>query len=536
MSTVAIYARVSTEEQTENFSINAQLDLLRSYCRSMNYEIYDEYVDPGYSGTTQDRPALQKLLEDARKGRFQLILVYRIDRFFRSVKDLLIIVDYLDQLGIAFRSVTEPFDTTNPIGKFMLSLLGSIAQLERDTFIERSQMGKIRRAKEGYVLMSRPLYGYDYDKASARISINEKEAEVVRFVYAEYLKPDASTHTIPKMLKMNNANTKHGGIWNSERVYKILTHPAYVGDWYYKHKSKNDPSNWILVTIPPIIDRATFDTVQELLKKRRNMIHRSTPRQYLLRGFLRCKKCGMQMGGTTDVYRYRKNGKKEGSVISERYYYRCTRTLIARRYPERGLEECDAPWLRGKDLEDRIFEYLISLLMNPEKLKQALNSQRENIGAIKNKLETESKQIEKLLARCEIEKERILKAYREGAFELDVLTAEMGKIKERQKELSQKLEEIKLKAALEEEKVLDVETVLENYQSIDLKDILEAPYEEKRAFLSKLVKNIWVDTKENGLVSVDIECIIPIVSIHAPVWGATVDNKVTVTPLALSTF
>ena len=521
-TSVAIYARVSTEEQTENFSINAQLDLLRSYCKSISFDTYDEYVDAGFSGTTQDRPALQRLLEDAQKGRFQLILVYRIDRFFRSVKDLLIIVDYLDQLGVAFRSVTEPFDTTNPIGKFMLSLLGSIAQLERDTFIERSQMGKIRRAKEGYVLMSRPLYGYDYDKASAQVCINEKEAEIVRFIYDEYLKPDASTHTIPKeLIKMKNATTKRGGAWNSERVYKILTHSAYVGDWYYKHKSKNDPSNWILVTIPPIITRSTFDKAQELLKERRNMIHRSTPRQYLLRGFLRCKRCGTLMGGTTDIYRHRSNGKKAGNAVSERYYYYCMRTLIARRYPERCLQECDAPWLRGKELEDRIFEYLVSLLMNPEKLRQALSSQKENVGTIKLEAEKKQKETEKHLARCEIERERILKAYREGAFELDVLTAEMAKIKERQRELSQKLAEIKLEASLEEEKIRNVETVIENYQSIDLRDILQAPYEEKRSFLSKLVKNIWVDTKENGLVSIDV------VSIHAQE-----ENSITTTPLA----
>ena len=109
----ALYARVSTEEQKENFSLASQLELLRKHAADNGYEIFDEYVDGGYSGTSFERPRFQKLMADARQGRVNLILVYKIDRFFRSNKDLLNVVYELEGMGVNIRSITEPFDTTN---------------------------------------------------------------------------------------------------------------------------------------------------------------------------------------------------------------------------------------------------------------------------------------------------------------------------------------------------------------------------------------------------------------------------------------
>ena len=102
----AIYARVSTEEQAKNYSIPAQLDLLRNFAQANNYEIFKEYVDEGASGSTSDRPQLGELFNDAKRAYFDVILVYRIDRFFRSTLNLLSAVDQLQKMGVSFRSVT----------------------------------------------------------------------------------------------------------------------------------------------------------------------------------------------------------------------------------------------------------------------------------------------------------------------------------------------------------------------------------------------------------------------------------------------
>jgi len=124
---VAIYARVSTDEQAKKYSIPAQLDVLRNFAQANNYEIFKEYIDKGESGTLSERPELQELLNDAGRGIFKGVSVYRIDRFFRNTRKLLNTVDELTRVGVSFRLVTEPFDTSNPIGNFMVSLLGSVA-------------------------------------------------------------------------------------------------------------------------------------------------------------------------------------------------------------------------------------------------------------------------------------------------------------------------------------------------------------------------------------------------------------------------
>ncbi len=113
----AIYARVSTEEQTENFSIENQLESLRKYCETKSYDIFEEYVDAGFSGTKLSRPAINALMEDARAERIDMVLVYKLDRLFRSNRHMYNTLDELERLGIEFVSITESFETNTAMGK-----------------------------------------------------------------------------------------------------------------------------------------------------------------------------------------------------------------------------------------------------------------------------------------------------------------------------------------------------------------------------------------------------------------------------------
>lgn len=505
---VAIYARVSTEEQADNFSIPAQLDLLRSYCRAMGYEIYDEYVDPGHSGTTPNRPELSRLLNDAKGGKFTVVLVYRIDRFFRSTKDLLITVEYLDKLSISFRSVTEPFDTSNPIGKFMLSLLGSVAQLNRDTFIENCMMGKIRRAEEGYVVLSSPSFGWDYIKPAGsgrkrraekgHLVINEKEALVVREAFCQYNKPDQSTITVSDYLNSQGYTTKTGGKWTPERVYALLTNPAAIGEWIYKGD--------IVVPVPPIMDRDTFAVTQELLKERRNMIHRETSRDYLLRGLLRCKLCHRYIGGTTQMHRRVRNGKRVGSPYKETHYYRCITNMVARK---QGWDEsCPTKWVKGDILEARVLNYLSEILSNPEKLNHALSRQQESVQNKKAEAKKKLKELGNTMNKLATERERVLSAYRSGVIELSDLQKSVEDIKGRQKAVEQQATETRLSVSMEEERACNVLEVVEKHRG-NWEVVHSLSFEEKRELLSKTVKCIWVETTEEGNALLDIECYLP---------------------------
>jgi len=142
---VSIYIRVSTEEQAkEGYSLTTQREYLEDYAKREGYEVYKIYSDDGISGYSERRPALQELLQDAKLRRFDLVIVYKIDRFSRNLKDLLNLVDELSNSGVGFKSATEPFDTTTSAGKLMFQQLGSFAEFERNRLAERVMPGMIK--------------------------------------------------------------------------------------------------------------------------------------------------------------------------------------------------------------------------------------------------------------------------------------------------------------------------------------------------------------------------------------------------------
>ena len=148
---VAIYARVSTEDQAERDTVQNQLAFFRKFVEMYQLTVAGEYVDEGISGTVPlaDRPEGQRLLVDAEAGRFNVVLVYRVDRLGRSLTASLDAHAVLDSYGVAIKSTTEPFDTSNDIGKFIFQLLGSLAELERSTIATRMNLGKHRVAGVG---------------------------------------------------------------------------------------------------------------------------------------------------------------------------------------------------------------------------------------------------------------------------------------------------------------------------------------------------------------------------------------------------
>ena len=147
---VALYARVSGDDQAERGTIGAQTDFLTRYCDLHDLDVAGVYADDGVSGTLMldARPEGRRLLADAAVGRFAVVLVYRLDRLGRSLRALLDAHERLDALGIPIRSGTEPFDTTTSIGQFLFSLLGSMAELERATIVERMVRGRDRVARD----------------------------------------------------------------------------------------------------------------------------------------------------------------------------------------------------------------------------------------------------------------------------------------------------------------------------------------------------------------------------------------------------
>lgn len=143
--TVALYVRVSTKEQ----SVKIQKEKLQEYCKLKEYDVYDEYVDEGVSGATSDRPALNRLMIDAEKGKFKAVVVHKLDRFGRSAGDLHKNVGDLKSIGVSFVSVSDSIDTSSMYGKLIFGILASFAEFERNLILERTRVGLERARKHG---------------------------------------------------------------------------------------------------------------------------------------------------------------------------------------------------------------------------------------------------------------------------------------------------------------------------------------------------------------------------------------------------
>ncbi len=159
---VAIYARVSTSDQ----STDPQLLDLRRYVADRSWQGYKEYCDNGISGTTDSRPALNELMDDARKRRFDMVLVWRFDRFARSTRHLINALEEFKNLGIDFVSFQENIDTSSPLGSAIFTIISAVAQLERDIIAERVKAG-LRRARVNGKKLGRPRVAVDTDRIAA---------------------------------------------------------------------------------------------------------------------------------------------------------------------------------------------------------------------------------------------------------------------------------------------------------------------------------------------------------------------------------
>ncbi len=296
MKEVGIYIRVSTQEQAkEGFSIAAQRDKLVSYCKSKSWIVHRIYIDDGYTGTNLERPALSTLLKEL--NQVDVVLVYKLDRLSRSQKDVLYLVeDKFLKSQVDFVSLLESFDTTTPFGRAMIGILAVFAQLERDTMIERSKLGKERRAKEGKWRGGPVPLGYEYINGTLRV--NEYEANIIRKIFEMYIN-GTGLDSISKNLNRKGYSSKQNANFKSSKIKTYLTNPLYTGLTPYKDEVFEGEHN-------PIINKKTFELAQSIMNERGNSFRKAS--DALLGGILICGECRAKM--------FRRK-------IGKYYYYTC---------------------------------------------------------------------------------------------------------------------------------------------------------------------------------------------------------------------
>lgn len=267
---VALYARVSTADQAkEGYSLDAQLESLRYYCKSRRWIIAQEYVDDGHSGRNTKRPAYQQMLAD--KDKWDMILVVKMDRIHRNSRNFMDMMETLYRWGKEFTSVQENLDTSTIMGRFCMDIIQRIAQLESEQISERVYTGMRQKASTvGGPLGFAIPYGYDY--LNGKLTINEKEAKVVKKIFSLYLK-GMSISEIVNFLNERHIPTKHNRHWAKKTVAGILKNALYCGVIEWDDIIRKG-------THPPIIDVKEFNRVQRRLTEMiRNTNLRYEPEQ-----------------------------------------------------------------------------------------------------------------------------------------------------------------------------------------------------------------------------------------------------------------
>lgn len=285
---VALYVRVSTTSQLEEgYSIEEQKAKLESYCDIKDWHIYKVYTDGGFSGSTTERPALEQLIKDAQSKLFDTVLVYKLDRLSRSQKDTLYLIeDIFLKNNIEFVSLLENFDTSTPFGRAVIGLLSVFAQLEREQIKERMQLGKLGRAKAGKSMMwAKTSYGYNYDKETGSMTVNEYEALAVKEIFTSYL----AGMSITKLRDKINDEYPKQPAWSYRTIRGILANPVYCGLNQYKGQTFQG-------THKAIISLDDFEQTQrELAKRQQTAKELSNPRpfqaKYMLSGLTQCGYC-----------------------------------------------------------------------------------------------------------------------------------------------------------------------------------------------------------------------------------------------------
>lgn len=271
---VAIYIRVSTYDQAqEGYSLDAQEKVLTKWCNDRCYEIYNLYADLGISGKDIDhRPEMRQLLRDAKEGKFDMVLFWSLSRFTRSVSDLYDTMSLLQSLNVSMMSLTESFDTSTPMGRAMIGIVGVFAQLERELTGERVFFAMQERAQQGKRTCSDVL-GYNISGKDTLV-INPAESEYVKFAFEKYLERK-SLSEVANLCRQRGYRGKRGKIPTAYSVSVILTRPIYCGYNTFcgvLYKGNHDP----------IIDVKTFNRVQCLLKRQGRLSGRTKQKLYTI--------------------------------------------------------------------------------------------------------------------------------------------------------------------------------------------------------------------------------------------------------------
>jgi site-specific DNA recombinase len=350
---VALYTRRSTDEEHQPYTIEAQKAKLAAYVASQpGWHVVAEFTDDA-SGATLDRPGLRRALAAANAGRFDLLLVYRLDRFSRRIRDLAALMDHLDAARVAFRSATEPFDTASPAGRLFVQMLGAFAEFEREVIIDRVINGMERKAAAGAWTNGPRPFGYRIHPDTGHLVPHPDERHTVTAIFTRYATTRAGTRAIADQLNAEGKRARTGKPWSGRAVGRILTSRLYLGELTFRDITATGAHE-------PLIDPATFETCQQILTARGETASRraASNSDYHLTGLIACPACGHPYVGAS----------ANGRTRRYRYYTCYTRA----RY---GPTSCRAPRIDADHLDSAVLHAMVNFYARTDLITAAVTAE-----------------------------------------------------------------------------------------------------------------------------------------------------------------
>ena len=465
-----IYCRVSTDEQAKfGISLDCQQEELTKYATSMGYSIVDYYVDDGYTGTNLKRPGLQRLLRDAQNKKMDIVLVTKLDRWCRGVKNYYKLDDILSPNKVDWKTILEKYDTTTSIGRLQINIMLSIGENESATtsdrikFVFRNKLEK----KEPVSYSSLPL---GYKVKDKHYVIDDNEAIVVKDVFRTmtFLQSARATR--------KTINQRYGLNLSDPQILGILRRKLYIGTYVSKKKD-------IIIEdfCEPIIDVSLFNEVQQLIgtnvRNRESATHEVVSHDYIFSGLIRCKRCGCILRSRVTPYT-NKLGKQY------KYSYRCQTS-------SKGRVCTNTTQIGEKKLE---LELVSTLCKRLSDLRDEYESKMILVSGERQIEQRYIKKVNKDKIKEQIEK--LLSLYLDGEIDKDIYKEKYSSLLEKLVEADKLEKEQNEIISSDRDYSKDIETINDILSQPIIERYLMMDKLERRRFWKNIVKEIIYDKDE----------------------------------------
>ncbi len=486
---VAAYCRFSSSNQREE-SIDAQLRAIYKYMDERGYTPVGDYIDMALTGTNTDRPNFQRMIEDAKKGLFDVVIVHKMDRFSRNVRDTLNIESELAQYGVKVISVIEQFADT-PEGQLQQIIQLGVGQYYSQNLAREVMKGLKENAYKCLHNGGLPPLGYDVDSGTKQYLINEKEAESIRIIFKKFLE-GWSYRELAEYLNMLGYRTKIGNQFSStSSFYDILVNSKYKGEYVFgrslskpkqpgmkrSHRKNKDESEIIRVPngLPAIIDEETFEQVQKLLSSRQRLKGASKAKEvYLVSGLIECGECGSAYHGSARI-----GGRNKQKYVS----YRCSK--------RKKIENpCKCKEINRTLLDEFIVNQLFTTILNSQHLDLLRQKVNEKLKQKISEMDHDLPKLEKRLAEVKQKASNLVQAIAVGGLgSMETITAELQRLEQQKIVLTNEIQNHQVKQSSVHLTLDQMKDVLEEAEEYVLKNNGEMIKYVLSRFIHKIIVN-----------------------------------------------